>query len=214
MIKRSDKKRKAFKAAKKEVLVAVDASSTIDLPITTTQSALKGIKKMTVLERRAELASLLPRGYSHAELALQLKKRGFCDSSSRPLPESIIKADIEAIERYWKEVCAEGMEKHRARQLMELTRLKTAAYDESDLELVLKVLSKEIDLLGTKVAVKESNNATTGTTIFDFRSQAISIDKRDQLALDVLNAARKRAGQPDNADQNTVDTTTKAEGSV
>ena len=203
-IEKTKKARKLIAACKLAERRGAVGNGAEDFAVTTTKQ-LGAIRKMTALERRAELASLLPRGYSHAELALQLKKKGFCDTGGKPLSEAIIKADIAALEGYWKEVCAETVDKHRARQLMELTRLKTAAYDGADLELVLKILSKEIDLLGTKVAVKEVGGNASGTTIFDFRHQAISVDQRDKLAMDVLESARKRVNAPDNADKNSVD---------
>lgn len=196
------KNKKLFDSAKQEV------SELEHVPVKVEKSQVSSVKKWTVLERRAKLACLLPRGYSYAELALHLKKAGFCDTGGKPLPEAVIKADITGIETYWKEVCAESVDKHRARQLMELTKLKSAAYEHDDYELVLKVVSKEIDLLGTKIVAKEANNGG-GTTIFDFRNQAISFEQRDKLAMDVLNSARKRAGQQDNADKNPVDTSTE-----
>lgn len=104
--------------------------------------------------RRERITALLARGLTQREITMALGKPlsegGLLNpDTGKPYDLATVNRDIKAIRREWQARTAKSIDKHQARQLMELQELKRFAWANKDADLALRALEKEMRLLGT-----------------------------------------------------------------
>lgn len=146
-------------------------------------------KKLIDLDRRRHVASLRLRGFSQREIqkALadpQLNQRN--PDTGEPWSLGLINKDIKALEKIWREECADAVEHHKARLFAELREIFKRAWNLDDLERALKSIQQQRDLLGTDAA-KSVRAEVTGKDGAPLNpTPTIDLSKLDNAQLDQL----------------------------
>jgi len=137
-------------------------------------------RKDSVEYRREVIAALRLRGASMRAIAQKLYEEGIVNpKSGAPYSAKTIKYDLDAIRDEWKRSASESIEAHISRQLAEIEEIKRAAWAQKRIDLVLKALEREMQLLGTSQQVSR-------VQVDDWRSQAIEEIKAGKLDFEAL----------------------------
>jgi hypothetical protein len=105
-----------------------------------------------IAHRRAHVAQLRLRGASEREIAQALAQSTVRNhETGEPWSLATISRDVQALDAEWREAAALAIEVHRARLLAELRELRRVAWSKGDLDLALRGIKHEIELLGAAV---------------------------------------------------------------
>jgi hypothetical protein len=105
-----------------------------------------------IAHRRAHVAQLRLRGATEREIVAALAQSTVRNhETGEAWSLATISRDVQALEAEWRESAALAIEVHRARLLAELRELRRAAWAKNDLDLVLRGIKHEAELLGAAV---------------------------------------------------------------
>lgn len=105
-----------------------------------------------VAKRREEVARLRLRGYSTREICQGMKE---CNPrNGKPWSLGSIHNDITYLEQQWQAAAASDTLDLKARLLAELREVRRKAWQDSDLNIILKSLAQEAKLLGLDAPAK------------------------------------------------------------
>lgn len=154
------------------------------------------IRRLNVAARRAAVAKLVARGFDVSSTANKLNKLGYRTANGKPLSPTIVGKDLKVIEEEWLQRASADITRHKARQLHELQKIKQEGWKTSNFDLVLKVLDKEMALLGTKVTAidKESPKYVKNETN-NQQFNILTVDQRDAGIIKILETARARKAE-------------------
>ena len=176
--------------------------------------------KTRIAERRALVATWTSKGYSAQEISKKLAVKGFVTNRNekgkkgKPLSVAAVKADIKKAEIYWRQVCAQKVDTHKARQLQELNELRKCAWEAHNHDLVLKIIDKAMALLGTKAPPpQEKNDGATQITQYTQYNLLSDSDRNGRVA-ELLDRARERTAKALAGSKTCVDSTSKTASSV
>lgn len=105
-----------------------------------------------VEHRRTQVARLALRGLSLREIAIglaALKPPIVNPDTGEPYTHTTIDNDLKAIRKKWQKEAATDYDQYRAKHLAEIAEIKRMAWANSDPELALKALEKEMRVVGT-----------------------------------------------------------------
>lgn len=172
------------------------------------------VTKLGVSARRAAVAKLITRGFDAAGVADKLTKLGYKTLNNKNISPAVVGQDIKALEEEWVKKSSADIERHKARQYEELQNLKKRAWKTKNFDLVLKILDKEMILLGTKVTAsdKESPKYVKNETNQQFN--ILTDDRRNSEILKILNSGREREVAVINGCKSGVDATSETVESV
>jgi hypothetical protein len=114
--------------------------------------ALSTANKDIVELRRERVAHLRLKQLSAREIADALATGDFPllnPDTGEPYTHTTILSDIKALNSRWRKEANIATEKHAARQFAEMQETKRLAWQQNDGDLVIKVIDKEMKLLGT-----------------------------------------------------------------
>lgn len=116
--------------------------------------------------RRRLVASLRLRGATQREIVNQLAISGNLNhKTGNPWSLNTINLDLQAIAAEWRAEAQRDIAEHKARQLAELTEVKRSAWSSKDLDVVLKAIKQESDILGTNEPSKTEHTGPGGTPL-------------------------------------------------
>lgn len=122
--------------------------------------ALNSSQKAIIDNRRLMVARLRLRGITQREIQRALEQQNTINpADGKPWSLGTINGDIKALEAEWRERAAEEIDTFKAQQLAEIAEVKRQGWANKDLALVLRALSMEVDILGTKAPTR---NEVTG----------------------------------------------------
>lgn len=148
--------------------------------------------RLGIAARRAAVAKLITRGFDAAGVAVKLTKLGYKTLNGKNISPAVVGQDMKALEEEWVKKSSADIERHKARQFEELQNVKKEAWKTKNFDLVLKILDKEMVLLGTKVTAsdKESPKYVKNETNQQFN--ILTNERRNSEILKILNTARER----------------------
>lgn len=114
--------------------------------------ALSTANKDIVELRRERVAHLRLKQLSAREIAEALATGDYPllnPETGEPYTHTTILSDIKALNSRWRKDANIATEKHAARQFAEMQETKRLAWQQNDGDLVIKVIDKEMKLLGT-----------------------------------------------------------------
>jgi len=149
-------------------------------------------KRLDIAGRRLAVAKMVARGYDTQAVANKLTKLGYKTTNGKPITPRLIGIDLKEVEKLWMEKATADIGRHKARQFHELQKIKQVAWQKENYDLLLKVLDKEMMLLGTKVTGidKEQPKYVKNETHQQFN--ILTIDERDKRINKFLETARER----------------------
>lgn len=105
-----------------------------------------------IARRREAVARLRLRGYSVREIVESLGRNAdfLNPETGKPYGHDTIHKDIVAIRAEWAAAAAESITEHQEAQLAEIREARREAWKAKDLALVDRLISREMQLLGTK----------------------------------------------------------------
>src|SRR5262245_59683463 len=105
-----------------------------------------------IVHRRQQVAQLRVRGATQREIVDALDRATIWNHDrGEPWGLSTINRDLQLLEAEWRENAAQAIADHRARLLAEIREVRRVAWSKGDLDLVLKGIKQEADLLGVAV---------------------------------------------------------------
>ena len=134
--------------------------------------------------RRLELvASLRLRRRTQREIQQALATQLVNPKTGEAFSLGTINADVKKLEKGWRESAAAKVEEHKAQQLAEIQEVKRQAWNDKDLPIVLRALSLEADITGTKAPVQTEISGRDGGDIVikavDYRNGLAAIATGD-----------------------------------
>lgn len=111
--------------------------------------------------KRLELvAALRLRGRTQREIQQALAGQMLNPATNEPYSLGTINGDIKKLEKAWRKSAADTIDKHKARQVAEISEVKRQAWNDKDTATVLRAIDLEANILGTKAAIRNDINAT------------------------------------------------------
>jgi hypothetical protein len=167
-------------------------------------------KRLDDVKRHVAVAKLVARGYDFNKISEKLNSLGYVTKTGRPIRPQTIAKDLKEIEQEWLKQSTADISRHKARQFHELQKLKEKAWEKADYDLVLKILDKEMMLLGTKITASDKENPKyvkheTNNQQFNI----LTVDERDEGIAKILEAARERKAKLADSSGASVDATSK-----
>jgi hypothetical protein len=102
--------------------------------------------------RRQQVAQLRLRGCTQREIVEELASSTVRNhETGEPWSLSTINRDLEVLESEWREQASQAIQAHRARLLAELREVRRIAWSKGNLDVVLRGIKQETDLLGVAV---------------------------------------------------------------
>lgn len=102
-----------------------------------------------IADRRRRVAAFRLRGLTQREIVSALDQSGYRNpNTGKPYALMTINADLQAIREEWHEEAVQDISVHIAAVQAEIREVRRRAWAAQDLELVLKGLKQERDLLG------------------------------------------------------------------
>jgi hypothetical protein len=102
-----------------------------------------------IAERRRLVAAMRLRGADQRAIVGALAKGGHRNpETGKPWSLGTVNADCQALEAEWRAAALADTTEHQGRVWAELSEVKRAAWQEHDLQAVLRALKQECDLLG------------------------------------------------------------------
>ena len=118
------------------------------------KTGYKTRKKLEVAERRKKVAIMYLRKMNQYNIAEELG-----------VSQSLIHCDIKGIEKQWMDESKQVVDKHRAKAIANLDHLEMAAWDDEDLNLVLKILQEKNKINGVYAPERFEGKVHGGLTI-------------------------------------------------
>jgi len=126
-------------------------------------------KKLEIAERRKKVTIMYLRKMHQYEIAAQLG-----------VTSPVISIDIKAIEKQWMEESKQLIDKHRAKALANLDYLESAAWKDTDLNLVLRIFQEKNRINGIYAAEKIEGRVIHGISLMSSIKAALLLgDKID-----------------------------------
>lgn len=150
------------------------------------------ITRLGTAARRAAIAKLVARGFDVSETAAKLSKLGYRSTTGKRIDSALIGRDLKVIEDEWIKKSTADIGRHKARQFQELQKIKQQAWKNNDLDLVLKVLDKEMVLLGTKVSAADKETPKYVKNETNQQFNILTDERRNSEILKILETARER----------------------
>lgn len=122
--------------------------------------ALNNSQKAIIENRRQMVARLRLRGITQREIQQALEVQGSINPETKEAWSlGTINADISVLEAEWRKRASDEIDNLKARQLAEIAEIKRQGWTNKDLAIVLRALSMEVDIIGTKAPTR---NEVTG----------------------------------------------------
>ena len=116
--------------------------------------------------RRKDLVmALVLRGRTQREIQQALGQQILNPATNEPYSLGTINGDIKDLKRKWQKDASESIEKHKARQLAEISEVKRQAWNDKDTSTVLRSLDLEANIIGTKAASRQEVSGPGGEAI-------------------------------------------------
>ena len=107
---------------------------------------LNSSRQSIIEQRRTIVARLRLRGLTQREIVAALAKQG------QPVSLGTIHSDLKAISQDWRAAAQADLAELRSRQFAELAEVRRIAWQQGQLDTVLKSLSQEAKLIGADAA--------------------------------------------------------------
>ena len=150
------------------------------------------IKRLDIAGRRAAVAKMIARGYDSQAVANKLTSLGYKTINGKPITARLIGIDLKEVEKLWMEKATADISRHKSRQFHELQKIKQVAWKKQDFDLLLKVLDKEMVLLGTKVTGIDREQPKYVKNETNQQFNILTVDERDERINKILESARKK----------------------
>jgi len=151
------------------------------------------IKRLDVAARRAAVAKMMAKGYTASDVANKLTKLGYRTPKGKSINPVLVGKDLRVVEEEWKRQATADISRHKARQFHELQKIKQQAWKNGNFDLILKVLDKEMVLLGTKVTgVDKEQPKYVKNETNNQQFNILTLDERDKRISEILETARDR----------------------
>lgn len=149
-------------------------------------------RRLDVASRRAAVAKMVARGYDTTTISNKLSKMGFKTIHGKKITPSQVGKDLKEVEKIWLDRASVDISRHKARQYEELQKLKQVAWKKQDFDLVLKILEKEMVLLGTKTTASDKETPKYVKHETNQQFNILTLKERDERINKLLDTARTR----------------------
>lgn len=153
----------------------------------------KKTSEAIIAKRRALVAKFRARAMTIDEIVDALSRPeadgGFMNpDTNKPWARSTVCLDIKAITQEWRNEAAADVADHKARQLGEIQAIKSKAWELVDLQILIRALKREADLLG----LDEPRKVEIGVMFSQDTLQALAVLEKHGIRRDSIGDALER----------------------